>query len=140
MKFGKRLNNQIEETLPEWRDKFLSYKDLKKRLKLVVPKNGGGGDDQEKNCDRPAKRQRIAGGGAAGELVVVVEEGITKEEIDFIQLLEAELEKFNNFFMEKEEEYIIRLKVCFPVRFRIMPDEFRQIEDQFVQNVRNLGI
>lgn len=115
MKFGKRLNNQIEETLPEWRDKFLSYKDLKKRLKLVVPKNGGGGDDQEKNCDRPIKRQRIAAGGggdgsAAGELVVVVEEGITEEEIDFIQLLEAELEKFNNFFVEKEEEYIIRLK------------------------------
>jgi hypothetical protein len=25
--------------------------------------------------------------------------------------LENELEKFNNFFVEKEEEYIIRLKV-----------------------------
>lgn len=32
MKFGKSLSNQIEETLPEWRDKFLSYKELKKRL------------------------------------------------------------------------------------------------------------
>ncbi len=36
MKFGKRLQSQIEETLPEWRDKFLSYKQLKKRLKLIA--------------------------------------------------------------------------------------------------------
>ena len=114
MKFGKRLSNQIEETLPEWRDKFLSYKDLKKQLKLIVPKNGGGGDDQEKNCDRPIKRQRIADGSGDGSAVgeLVLEEGMTEEEIDFIQLLEVELEKFNNFFVEQEEEYVIRLKVC----------------------------
>ncbi|CBI28201.3 unnamed protein product, partial [Vitis vinifera] len=35
---------------------------------------------------------------------------MTKEEVDFIKLLEDELEKFNTFFVEKEEEYIIRLK------------------------------
>ncbi|PKI79569.1 hypothetical protein CRG98_000044 [Punica granatum] len=35
---------------------------------------------------------------------------MSKEEIEFIQLLENELEKFNSFFVEKEEEYIIRLK------------------------------
>ncbi|XP_030511316.1 SPX domain-containing protein 1-like [Rhodamnia argentea] len=94
MKFGKSLSNQIEETLPEWREKFLSYKDLKKRLKLIDPKGG----------DRPSKRPRLeeeAGGGG---------EGMTKEEIEFIRLLEDELEKFNNFFVEKEEEYIIKLK------------------------------
>lgn len=91
MKFGKSLSNQIDETLPEWRDKFLSYKELKKRLKLIDPKGGG--------CDatRPAKRPRL--------------DGMSSEEINFIQLLEDELEKFNSFFVEKEEEYIIRLKV-----------------------------
>ncbi|KAI3424548.1 SPX domain-containing protein [Psidium guajava] len=95
MKFGKSLSNQIEETLPEWREKFLSYKDLKKRLKLIDPKAG----------DRPGKRPRLeaAGADATGE-------GMTKEEIEFIRLLEDELEKFNNFFVEKEEEYIIKLK------------------------------
>ncbi|KZV18882.1 xenotropic and polytropic murine leukemia virus receptor ids-4 [Dorcoceras hygrometricum] len=35
---------------------------------------------------------------------------MTAEEVDFVDLLEAELEKFNAFFVEKEEEYIIRLK------------------------------
>lgn len=89
-KFGKSLSNQIEQTLPEWQDKFLSYKELKKRLKLIG----------SKTADRPVKRLRL------DEFSV----GISKEEIDFIQLLEDELEKFNNFFVEKEEEYIIRLK------------------------------
>ena len=35
MKFGKRLRTQIEDTLPDWQDKFLNYKDLKKRLKSI---------------------------------------------------------------------------------------------------------
>ncbi|KAJ7978918.1 SPX domain-containing protein [Quillaja saponaria] len=99
MKFGKSLSNQIEETLPEWRDKFLSYKDLKKRLKLLEPAKGGGsaGDGE-----RPNKRARID---AASD-----EDGMSQEEIEFRKLLEDELEKFNTFFLEKEEEYIIRLK------------------------------
>lgn len=107
MKFGKSLSNQIEETLPEWRDKFLSYKELKKRLKLVEPKGG----------ERPSKRPRIDAAGSC-----YVEDGekddfSSSEEMNFIKLLEDELEKFNSFFVEKEEEYIIRLKVIFLVRF-----------------------
>ncbi|KAF2610397.1 hypothetical protein F2Q70_00009001, partial [Brassica cretica] len=82
--------NQIEETLPEWQDKFLSYKELKKKLKLLDPR--GGGDN------RPNKRSRSS------------DTDPTKEELDFIRLLEEELDKFNSFFVEKEEEYIIRLK------------------------------
>lgn len=94
MKFGKSLSNQIEKTLPEWRDKFLSYKDLKKKLKLLEPA-GKVSDDGEK----VAKRRRID------------DDAVSKEECDFRNLLENELEKFNNFFVEKEEEYIIKLKV-----------------------------
>ncbi|PNX94635.1 SPX domain-containing protein 1-like [Trifolium pratense] len=101
MKFGKSLSSQIEKTLPEWRDKFLSYKELKKKLKNLEPAAAGGSED------RPAKRLRIDSGNGhsvadAGEM--------SKEESDFRKLLENELEKFNNFFVEKEEEYIIRLK------------------------------
>ncbi|KAE7998883.1 hypothetical protein FH972_003381 [Carpinus fangiana] len=92
MKFGKSLSNQIDETLPEWRDKFLSYKELKKKLKLLEPKGG----------ERPSKRLRAE--------PIDGKEGMSEEEIDFIRLLEKELEKFNAFFVEKEEEYIIRLK------------------------------
>lgn len=98
MKFGKSLSSQIEKTLPEWRDKFLSYKELKKKLKNFEPAAGGE--------DRPAKRLRLdvdSGHAPAGDM--------SKEETDFRNLLENELDKFNNFFVEKEEEYIIRLKV-----------------------------
>lgn len=94
MKFWKILKAHIEETLPEWQDKFLSYKDLKKELKLIYPQDGDG--------DRPKKRQRLDDD---------KEEVVTKEMNDFVKLLEEEIEKFNSFFVEKEEDYIIKLKV-----------------------------
>ncbi|KAF5788326.1 putative SPX domain-containing protein [Helianthus annuus] len=101
MKFGKSLSNQIEETLPEWRDKFLSYKDLKKRLKLIKPV-----EKMDHDGNRPAKRLRISD----EECPVAAGGELSKEEVDFVQLLEEEVEKFNSFFVEKEEEYIIKLK------------------------------
>ena len=76
MKFGKRLKSQIEESFPEWRDKFLSYKDLKKLLRDISP-------------DNPSPQAEAA----------------------FIQLLNLEIEKFNTFFLELEEEFVIRQKV-----------------------------
>ena len=99
MKFGKSLNNQIVETLPDWRDKFLSYKDLKKRLKQIA---AGSGDE------RRSKRQRVGYGGSGGG---GSSPALTPEEAEFVALLDAELDKFNAFFLEKEEDYIIRLKV-----------------------------
>lgn len=90
MKFWKSLNNLIEETLPEWRDKFLSYKDLKKQLKRIYPLEEG------ESC---RKRPRVEGQAAADEVD------------EFVRGLEKEVEKFNSFFVEKEEEYVIRWKV-----------------------------
>ncbi|KAM0875750.1 hypothetical protein ACQ4PT_036599 [Festuca glaucescens] len=102
MKFGKSLSSQIVETLPEWRDKFLSYKDLKKRLKLI---GGIGAADGE---ERQAKRARVSESAGDGEEAAAA--AMTPEEAEFMRLLEAELDKFNSFFVEKEEEYIIRQK------------------------------
>ncbi|KAJ1278422.1 hypothetical protein BS78_04G078200 [Paspalum vaginatum] len=100
MKFGKHLNdyNQIMEALPEWRDKFLSYKDLKKRLKQI----GAG-------CERRSKRRRVAAedGSSSSSSPPAV---MTAEEAAFVALLEAELDKFNAFFLGKEEDYVIRQK------------------------------
>jgi len=95
MKFGKSLSSQIEKTLPEWRDKFLSYKELKKKLKQFDPPAAAD--------DRPGKRLKPDADAAFADM--------SKEETDFRNLLENELDKFNTFFVEKEEEYIIRLKV-----------------------------
>ena len=86
MKFGKRLKRQIEDTIPEWRDKFLSYKDLKKLVKLISITPSSSTD--------------------------------LKVEEEFIQLLNSEIEKFNAFFVEQEEEFIIRLRVYNSQKFQ----------------------
>lgn len=104
MKFWKSLSNLIEETLPDWRDKFLSYKDLKQQLKLIYPKDG----------DNPApKRPRLSDGGDSVAPENNEEAEVAKEVNDFVRLLEEEIEKFNAFFVDKEEEYVIKWKVFY---------------------------
>lgn len=83
MKFGKRLKQQIEETLPGWQDKFLSYKKLKRLVRLI--------------SSSPTLLNRSLEFG--------------KTEAKFVYLLNNEIEKFNSFFMEQEEDFIIRHKV-----------------------------
>ncbi|KAJ1378312.1 SPX domain [Sesbania bispinosa] len=83
MKFGKRLKKQIQESLPEWRDKYLSYKELKKLVRLIS---------------------------AAPTLLNTRSLEYGKAEAEFMYLLNNEIDKFNAFFMEKEEDFIIRHK------------------------------
>lgn len=111
MKFSKNLSNLIEQTLPDWRDKFLSYKDLKKQLKLIYPKSGDpsiSSSSSSSTVRRSNKRLRLTDDGDAA---AAEEEAVTKEVIDFVRLLEDEIDKFNAFFVDQEEEYVIRLKV-----------------------------
>ncbi|KAL0007788.1 hypothetical protein SO802_009290 [Lithocarpus litseifolius] len=82
MKFGKRLKQQIQETLPGWRDKFLSYKELKKLVRSI------------------SSAPTLLNGS--------LEYGRAEEE--FVYLLNNEIEKFNTFFMEQEEDFVIRNK------------------------------
>ena len=85
MKFGKRLKQQIQESLPEWRDKYLSYKELKKLVRLI------------------SEAPTLLNGS--------FEYGKTENE--FMCLLNNDIDKFNGFFMEKEEDFIIRHMVMF---------------------------
>lgn len=82
MKFGKKLQQQIQDTLPGWRDKFLSYKDLKKIVRLISS--------------------------ASSMMEGSHEHGKTEE--DFVYLLDNEIDKFNAFFMEQEEDFVISHK------------------------------
>ena len=172
MKFGKQLRIQIEETLPVWRNKFLSYKELKKRLKSLgaPPVNGvaevepraqpsakgcesdtaaGNGENFRAHCeggvrvpeehgqanviqaaaeeDSDDSLEDLGSGGGIGDGKApnsgddVRESGMpqaangrhitAEEQREFIRLLNCELEKFNEFFMEKEEDYVILLEV-----------------------------
>ncbi|GJN18690.1 hypothetical protein PR202_gb05878 [Eleusine coracana subsp. coracana] len=74
MKFGKWLKRQIEQSLPEWQEQFLCYKELKRCVKAV---SGG----------RPPTPEEEAG---------------------FLGPLDAETEKIDTFFLDQEEECVIR--------------------------------
>lgn len=82
MKFGKEFTTHLEETLPEWRDKYLCYKPLKKLLKNL-PSTA---DNLPDGADNPPQDW-------------------------FVRILNEELDKFNDFYVDKEEEFIIRLQV-----------------------------
>lgn len=96
MKFSKTLRSLIDEAQPDWRDQFLSYKDLKQQLNLIYPKDG----------EPRIKRLRRDAPEGGRDCVAVAE-----EVVGFVGLLDGEINKINGFFMDKEEEHIIRWAV-----------------------------
>ncbi|KAJ1253505.1 hypothetical protein BS78_K246600 [Paspalum vaginatum] len=98
MKFGKDFRNHLEETLPAWRDKYLAYKALKKLIKNLGP---------HEPAAPPLPPPPPAAGGAgdgAGQGNVALGNW-------FATILDAELHKLNEFYIEREEWYVIRLQV-----------------------------
>ncbi|ONK75090.1 uncharacterized protein A4U43_C03F13210 [Asparagus officinalis] len=97
MKFGKRLKKQIEETLPQWRDKFLSYKELKKLVRQISA--------------APASAE------AEAEFVRLLDEELDKlnsffeeQEEEFIikqKELQERIQRVINGSMEEEEEMAV---------------------------------
>lgn len=105
MKFGKEFKTHLEETLPEWRDKFLCYKPLKKLLKhfpnptpdFNLHQNHHHDDDDNNNINNMD--------GLDNHLLTLVD-----LQEWFIKILNEELEKFNDFYVDKEEEFVIRFQ------------------------------
>lgn len=116
MKFGKEFKTHLEETLPEWRDKFLCYKPLKKLLKhlpstttipdsLLLDPNFYNNN----NINDIRFEHRLPVNGDADH---AAERRPSMELQDwFIRVLNEELDKFNDFYVDKEEEFVIRLQV-----------------------------
>ncbi|KAF9685208.1 hypothetical protein SADUNF_Sadunf03G0030700 [Salix dunnii] len=97
MKYGKRLRDEIERTLPEWKVQFLCYKGLKNQLRMINPRLARG---RRMYNDRSRS--------ATGRYLDV--NNNTRERTGFTRLLDSELNKVNAFYFDKEEDYIIRLK------------------------------
>lgn len=139
MKFWKILKNQIKESPPGWQDQFLSYKELKKRLKLNFPSEVGEEAEDATSGDVVLQRPRIESQGSPESVAERrndscsfaksddsndcsssgsnpdddfndIEDISSRTEFDFIELLNPELVKFNAFFGAKQEEYIVRQK------------------------------
>ncbi|KAG6602509.1 SPX domain-containing protein 4, partial [Cucurbita argyrosperma subsp. sororia] len=121
MKFGKEFKTYLEQTLPEWRDKFLCYKPLKKLIKHYpnlpssidpIPTNYSlnfvlpplqqpvSFDDPTDSTSFESVRDRCETGD--GSLVDLQDW--------FVKILNEELEKLNDFYVDKEEEFVIRFQ------------------------------
>ena len=99
MIYGKKHRAEIakNKSLPEWEGKFMAYKALKKKVKLINPHLNG------------KKRSRSG----SGKFSDGVSNGgsLPTEDMGFTLLLDRELDKINTFYIDKEEDYIIRFRV-----------------------------
>ncbi|XP_066381558.1 SPX domain-containing protein 4-like isoform X1 [Miscanthus floridulus] len=103
MKFGKDFRNHLEETLPAWRDKYLAYKALKKLIKNLVP--------PEPTAAPPLPPPPAPAAEGPGPGAVAAAQGNVDLGNWFARILDAELHKLNEFYIEREEWYVIRLQV-----------------------------
>ncbi|KDP27173.1 hypothetical protein JCGZ_19872 [Jatropha curcas] len=110
MKFGKEFKTHLEETLPEWRDKFLCYKPLKKLLKQFHATSDGVSLSLHPAVLLPPPPFDVLDDhthhhpeGDANRSLMLFEDW-------FIRILNEEFDKFNDFYVDKEEEFIIRFQ------------------------------
>lgn len=95
MKFGKRLRDIVDCSNPEWKPNFMSYKDLKKRIAPAPA------DDAEPHTpdEGPA---RAADSPSPDSLRVAL-----NANAPFFAQLRHEVDKVNDFFIEKQEDFVI---------------------------------
>lgn len=134
MKFGKLLKDQISEVPQDLKAKFLSYKELKRQLKgfqdqvpgetavtvAVAEEDASAATavvttPQEKEATRPTTEDGAEGDKAETCEGEKVNKGtsngkLTPEELSFVSKLNLEIIKFNDYFIKREEELIIRVK------------------------------
>jgi SPX domain protein involved in polyphosphate accumulation len=106
MKFGKDFRNHLEGTLPDWKDKYLAYKALKKLIKTLPP---------DADADQPPLPPPA---GAADEGLAFGDVALGNW---FARILDVELQKLNDFYIEREEWYVIRLQVRTPILPLLIP-------------------
>eukprot|EP00250_Pteridium_aquilinum_P022706 c25589_g1_i1 orf=594-1565(+) len=116
MKFRKRLQRLLDDSLLEWRDKFIAYKRLKQSLKLIDPGVASnplcfsqcGCDASDCGSTTSSPCTIILSNCSQEQLLSLFCRSLARAEADFIWLLKSELEKINSFFVEKEEDFVIR--------------------------------
>eukprot|EP00898_Chlorokybus_atmophyticus_P002577 jgi/Chlat1/331/Chrsp1S03193 len=143
MKFGKRLRDSIEDALPEWRSNFLCYKELKKSLKKLSQNGpaespaGSTNGSIDMPCDR-MNGSAVPNGAIYHHPRSIGASSLTEDEKAFVRMLNDELEKFNQFFMDKEEEFVIHLKQLDDHLAKLQSDlrEDCELDDREVNGLR----
>lgn len=128
MKFGKLLRDYIEETVPDWKEKYLNYKRLKRALKTLPPLAQNVLNDENDVGAFPqltetvaaavatpvdagtadAKEASLTTAAAKATDATTTTAQLTSRE--FIDELNDELNSFNDLFIDREEDFVIRLK------------------------------
>lgn len=108
MKFGKEFTTHLEETIPEWRDKFLCYKPLKKLLNHHLPTT-----TTTTNLHLHL-------------LLLHPQPSSFNLQAWFLRILNQELEKFNDFYVDKEEDFVIR--------FQELKERIERLKEKSSQN------
>lgn len=110
MKFGKRLRATVDQSYEDWRPMFMSYKDLKKRLNPksladdVDSKDSESRDPHHEDRDSDHETHPISFDKARS--VVAVRHAEAHNTAFFARFRE-EVDKVNDFFLDKQEDYII---------------------------------
>ncbi|MCO5580882.1 hypothetical protein L7F22_034754 [Adiantum nelumboides] len=137
MKFGKLIQALIDDALPTWKDKYLAYKRLKKRLNALLAESlraveerslyvaddastggslGGKRGRQIEDQGRTAKRRHLLNDTEFRRLL----------EEEFKRLLDGELEKMNDFVVDKEEDFVMK--------FQLFNEEIERRKDSIMAN------
>ncbi|CAI9283019.1 unnamed protein product [Lactuca saligna] len=103
MKFGKEFGIHLEQTLPEWKDKYLCYKPLKKLLKNLPNPTADDANDHPQPYRNPT-------GVNADRNLPPLPHHLAEIQHWFVRILNEELDKFNDFYVDKEEEFVIRFQ------------------------------
>ena len=108
---------QVEETLPDWRGHFVSYKALKKRVKLLPSREMLAFDNSVENQaeNKLPFAEMIARGlvqNPHDEMVCrSLRLATSKKGTEFIRVVKREMLKISNFFCDKEEDFAIKVDV-----------------------------
>lgn len=117
MKFGKKLRAHVEESYEEWRPNFMNYKTLKK---CIIPRNSTVTDTFNSKDSDSNEFDGVIGS-------TIVPSHTSDPEVDddvlsnvyavhqaerlhaeFFTSFRREVDKVNDFFLDKQEDYIIR--------------------------------
>lgn len=102
MKFGKQLRSIVDYSYPEWQPNFMSYKELKKR----IVHNRDGVSESSTCADDGESESTMATSTITTPNPLTAAEKLN-ESAEFFEFLQQEVDKVNDFFLEKQEDFVI---------------------------------
>lgn len=104
MKFGKQLRAIVDSSYEEWRPMFMSYKVLKKTIAPPDELASTDSDSRGPNDTEPDPSTIISTNAVANKVAV---QNAERRHSLFFTRFKKEVDKVNDFFLDKQEDYII---------------------------------